>query len=149
MDSTEVPRCVRAQTIILRHPFTALETFIRQGDQIGPIFAHWAIVFSGRFLKITNEKSPGLLFFDWTSYVLFLTKRRVGLNFGRFFRKLIWSPWSGRPARPAHVRCYKVNGTMSSRVFEDWVTGWPDGFAKKIAQNVHTKPNPCIIRFNI
>jgi hypothetical protein len=63
-----------------------------QGDQIGRIFAYWAIVYFGRVLKITEvAQNLGATCFHGTSYALILTKI-VGLHFGRLFQKLVWSP---------------------------------------------------------
>jgi hypothetical protein len=63
----------------------------KQGDQIGPIFRQlgdcllWSSV-----LKITEvAQSVGLLF----PRLRFVDKKWVGLHFGQFFHKLIWSPW--------------------------------------------------------
>jgi hypothetical protein len=50
----------------------------------------------GSFLKMTKVAQPlGLLFSRGKSYALILTKKWVGLLFGRFFRKLVWSPCPG------------------------------------------------------
>jgi hypothetical protein len=65
-----------------------------QGDQIGRIFAHWAIVYFGRgfFSKITEEaQNFRRLFIDSIDYVLILTIM-VWATFWAIFRKLIWSP---------------------------------------------------------
>jgi hypothetical protein len=58
----------------------------RQGDQIGRIFAHWAILYSGQFP--VNESSPGCLKIDANEFA----QKWIGLHFGRFFHNRIWSP---------------------------------------------------------
>jgi hypothetical protein len=69
----------------------------RQGDQIGPIFANWAILlFGGSFMKITEGAQIfWLRFSDGKRYELIFTTKRVGLHFCRLFYKLIWSPCLG------------------------------------------------------
>jgi hypothetical protein len=49
----------------------------------------------GRFIKITKVTQNYGLFFSWVqiTYVS-ICKKWVGLHFGRFLHKLIWSPWS-------------------------------------------------------
>jgi hypothetical protein len=60
------------------------------GDQIGRLFASWALVY---FQKSCNFF--GLLFPTVpVTYVLILTKNGLGFILGDFFHKLIWSPWS-------------------------------------------------------
>jgi hypothetical protein len=56
-----------------------------QGDQIGPTFAYWAIVYCGQFFELLFTTVP-------KSYALILGKKWVGKHFRRYFRKLIWSP---------------------------------------------------------
>jgi hypothetical protein len=67
-----------------------------QGDQVGRIFTLGSIVYFGQFF---NYKSSsiflGLTLFHEISHELILWKKWVGLHFGRLFRKLIRSPWSG------------------------------------------------------
>jgi hypothetical protein len=67
----------------------------QQGDQIGRIFAGWAIVFFGQFFSkiMKAAQSFGPFFPHFRLYIRF-GKKRLGLHFGRFFHKLIWSPWS-------------------------------------------------------
>jgi hypothetical protein len=67
-----------------------------QGDQIGGIFAYWAIatlVNSFRIIKVAHLF--GLLFsFVHSGYALILTK--IGwARFWVFFNKLVWSPCLG------------------------------------------------------
>jgi hypothetical protein len=64
-----------------------------QGDQIGRIFAFWAIVFSGQFFE-NKRSSPKLwaTIFRSKNYVLILPNNGLGDIFGRCFHKLIWSP---------------------------------------------------------
>jgi hypothetical protein len=60
--------------------------------KLGDFFAFWAIYFFGQFFeKITIASQIFWLLFS-TYYVLILTKKTVGLHFGRIFHKLIWSP---------------------------------------------------------
>jgi hypothetical protein len=64
-----------------------------QGDQIGRIFAYRAIVYIGRGgLKITEVKTYFELLFPRYQFVFILSKKRVGLHFGRLIHKLIWPP---------------------------------------------------------
>jgi hypothetical protein len=57
-----------------------------QGDQIGRIFAHWAIVISGHFFLLHKEPTFfGLLFPQGEGCLSILTKSRIGSHFGRFF----------------------------------------------------------------
>jgi hypothetical protein len=61
----------------------------------------------GSVLKITEvAKSFVLLFFHSTVYVSILTKKLVELQFGRLFRKPIWSP------------CIEVNYRLLAEMFE-------------------------------
>jgi hypothetical protein len=64
-----------------------------QCDKIGRIFAQWAIVYFGQFLK-RYRKSPQSLaaFYQSLDDVLILTKNGLGYIFGRCFHELIWSP---------------------------------------------------------
>jgi hypothetical protein len=66
----------------------------RQGDQIGRIFASWAIVCFGQFFEnYKNSPNLGATSPHGKSPILILTKYIwAGLNFGQFFHKLIWSP---------------------------------------------------------
>jgi hypothetical protein len=59
--------------------------FTGQGDQIGPIFAYWAIAVFGQFLKITDvAQILGLIFSTKLTYVLILTKNGMGHILGDF-----------------------------------------------------------------
>jgi hypothetical protein len=63
-----------------------------QGDQIGRIFSYWTIVYFGQsFLNYKSAQHFKILLFIRKSNVLVLTN--TGPQFGRLFRKLIWSPW--------------------------------------------------------
>jgi hypothetical protein len=65
-----------------------------QGDQIGPLFTHWAIVyFWAVFWKILEVAQNVWANFFQGKCISF-NKKRAGLHLGDFFRKLIWSPWS-------------------------------------------------------
>jgi hypothetical protein len=61
-----------------------------QGDQIGRIFAYWAVVFLGLFFEnyISSPKIWATIF-SGKNYALILANNSVGLHFGRFFQKLI------------------------------------------------------------
>jgi hypothetical protein len=60
-----------------------------QGDQIGRIFAYWAVVFIGQFFTIIKvAKICGLLF----PVVQFIVKNELGYILGDFFPELVWSP---------------------------------------------------------
>jgi hypothetical protein len=63
-----------------------------QGDQIGQIFANWAIVYNGKVFYITNVAK----FLGTVKVICFiiLTKKCVGLHFGQFFTNS-----SGHPAQ--------------------------------------------------
>jgi hypothetical protein len=70
-----------------------VSTYIH-GDQIGRIFAHWAIIYFGQwFEKLQKENIFWAAFSHGTSYVFILSKKRVGLHFGDFFKNS-----SGHPA---------------------------------------------------
>jgi hypothetical protein len=56
----------------------------RQGDQIGRIFAQWAIIYFGQFLKITEVAH--ILCCKYKGCINFVQKR-VGRHFGRFLSK--------------------------------------------------------------
>jgi hypothetical protein len=77
----------------------------RQGDQIGRIFAHWAFVNFWKFLVNYRSSSYfGATCFHGEGYALTLPKKWVELRFGRFFHKLIWSPWdSATPCASAPI----------------------------------------------
>jgi hypothetical protein len=63
-----------------------------QGDQIGRIFAYWAIVYFGHLLKITEVGSVGNFFQQKKNQkIIYFDKKRLGLHFGDFFHKLTWS----------------------------------------------------------
>jgi hypothetical protein len=66
-----------------------------QGDQIGRIFAFWAIFFFGQFFE-TYKSSPIFLATDFfhVKICVQLTINGLGYIFVRFFHKLIWSPSS-------------------------------------------------------
>jgi hypothetical protein len=65
-----------------------------QGDQIGRIFAYWTTVCFGHFDDNKRSSNCWATFFHGKSYVLILTKKLIGLHFGRFFLKKS----SGNPA---------------------------------------------------
>jgi hypothetical protein len=67
-----------------------------QGDRIGRIFASWAIVYYGHFFE-NSRSSPKVVgyFFPRLRILLNFSLKRVGLLFGQFFHKLIWSPCQG------------------------------------------------------
>jgi hypothetical protein len=72
-----------------------------QGDQIGRIFSYWMIIFFVRFLKISEvAQIYGTTFSQSIRSLFILTKKWIGLHFGRLFHKLIWSPWK----RPCFFR---------------------------------------------
>jgi hypothetical protein len=66
-----------------------------QGDQIGRIFAYWAIVYVlwAVFEKITEVEKIFIYFFLQHKLTFNFDKNWVGLHFGRTCHKLIWSPW--------------------------------------------------------
>jgi hypothetical protein len=72
---------------------TSLSFPYRQGDQIGRIFAHWAILFFGQFIENYRSCANSRTALSTVSimYVLILTKTCFGLHFVRLFFKLIWS----------------------------------------------------------
>jgi hypothetical protein len=76
------------------HSFKILVLSQEQGDQIGRIFAYWAMVNFGHFFE-NYRSSINILgtLFHGKNCVLILTNIRVGLHFGRFFHRLILSPW--------------------------------------------------------
>jgi hypothetical protein len=58
----------------------------KQGDQIGRIFAFWAVVILGSFLKITEVAQIfGYFLYDTYKLCIRFDKKWVGLHFGRFF----------------------------------------------------------------
>jgi hypothetical protein len=67
--------------------------YCNQGDQIGRIFAHGAIVkFKQLYVKYRRSSNFGRTFFHRKSVVFILTKNGLGYILGDFFYKLIWSP---------------------------------------------------------
>jgi hypothetical protein len=66
-----------------------------QGDQIGRIFAHWAIVFFVQCFKLQKYGDFCATFFSFLTFSgksdKSLTKKWDGQHFGRFFRKLTCS----------------------------------------------------------
>jgi hypothetical protein len=64
-----------------------------QGGQIGRISAQSAIVFFSSFLKMTRVVHIFALLFTRKMFCINFDKKMFGLHFGRFFLKLIWSPW--------------------------------------------------------
>jgi hypothetical protein len=77
-------------SVVIVHKF--LEQ--NQGDQIGWIFAQWSIVFFGQFRENKGNSAQfwATLFHGYV-YAL-IVKKSVGLHFGRFFHKFVWSPWT-------------------------------------------------------
>jgi hypothetical protein len=68
---------------------------LEQGDQIGRIFAYWVVVFFCNFSNVAEiSQISESLFSSENSYALILTKMDWA-TFGRYFNKLIWSPWFG------------------------------------------------------
>jgi hypothetical protein len=63
-----------------------------QGDQIGQISAYWDIVFLWQFCENYRPQIFELLF-SAVKVMHKFKQKCVGLHFGRFFHKLIWSPW--------------------------------------------------------
>jgi hypothetical protein len=64
-------------------------------------------------------------------FVINFNKKWVGLHLGRFFHKLIWSPWPQATVAQSVFRY-----TSAWAILSQLQTGWPDKFVKKIAQNV-------------
>jgi hypothetical protein len=63
------------------------------------MFACLAVGYIGLLFETSSSSANSWATFTWYKspiYVLILTKKWVGLNFGRFFHKLIWSPCTGR-----------------------------------------------------
>jgi hypothetical protein len=57
-----------------------------QDNQIGRIFAHWAIVYFDEFLKMTEAAQTfGLHTFSSAKVMYLFRQKWVGLHFGRFF----------------------------------------------------------------
>jgi hypothetical protein len=73
-------------------------------------FSPIARLFSlGRFFKNYKSSSNSwATFAHETSYVLILTKKRVGLHFRRLFHKLIWSPWLWSQCFALHVQLKNI-----------------------------------------
>jgi hypothetical protein len=66
-----------------------------QGDQIGRIFAYWAVVSLRQFYENYRGGANFLgNFSHGTSYVLTLAKYGLGCILGDFFHKHIWSHWN-------------------------------------------------------
>jgi hypothetical protein len=68
-------------------------TQMRQGDQIGRIFARWVIVYFGQFF-FKLQKKPNCLILELARKKLCINfdKKWVGLHFGQYLPKLIRSP---------------------------------------------------------
>jgi hypothetical protein len=89
-----------------------------QGDQIGRIFALWAIFYFGQFFEniISGPNCCYIwaTFFNRSTWIKnFLDKIWLGLHFGQFFNKIIWSPWLKRK-KPCRVLPWA------------WRRGWGD-----------------------
>jgi hypothetical protein len=71
----------------------------RQSDQIGQSFPYWAVIFFWQFFnKYRSIPNIRLLFNTIIKFLcIILDEKWIGLHFGRFFHKLIWSPWPQRP----------------------------------------------------
>jgi hypothetical protein len=103
---------VGLQTLVSRHSEQGL--WQEQGDQIGRIFANWAIIFFGHFTENyrSSANSTGT-FYHTASYVLIWTKN--GLE--RLFHKLIWSPWT----RALHLFSLYILVLYTNQVSKDLV----------------------------
>jgi hypothetical protein len=63
-----------------------MQMFANQGDQIGRIFAYWAIVFFGQFIENYRiSANSWATFFHSISYALIFTKKWFGHILGNFF----------------------------------------------------------------
>jgi hypothetical protein len=64
--------------------------------RLGGFFAQVVIVYFGQLLE--NYRSVqhlrDTLFRDWVYVCINFDKKSVGLHLGKFFHKLIWSPWA-------------------------------------------------------
>jgi hypothetical protein len=64
-----------------------------QDDQIGRNFAKLVIAYFGLLLgNYRHRPHFGADFFHDRGFAIILAKKWVGLNFGRLFDKLVWSP---------------------------------------------------------
>jgi hypothetical protein len=116
---------------------------LHQGDQIGRIFAQWAIIYFGRFVEnrksspyfcATFSLSTGMCICD----TLIVTKIGLGHILGDFFHQLVWSPCSAlktfffyRGQKVFLLRPGQVNWStgllwlLKSKIFNEGIpTGW-------------------------
>jgi hypothetical protein len=82
-----------------------------QGDQVGRLLLR----------SLWENFRSRIMFAGALSHgcALILTKKWVGLHFGQYFRKLIWSPWLRCTAAffrtTVYVHCYKIGAYIFVR----------------------------------
>jgi hypothetical protein len=90
----------------------------RQGDQIGRIFAHWAIVVFGQFLVNYRSSPHFLLPFSQLRSCINFNKKQVGPHFGRFFENSSGHPVgqsdNTQDAKIVMKVCMALTSTISS-----------------------------------
>jgi hypothetical protein len=91
--SHHVRQCARCGFEAKKNKKTKLEWSLRTGRTGLAISAYWEIVYFGNFFleKPNSILNFGLLFSTIKTMYNF-HKKRIWLNFGLFFHKLIWSP---------------------------------------------------------
>jgi hypothetical protein len=57
------------------------------------MFAQWAIVFFGQFSWKITEVAHIFMPLLLSVHDVLILQKWIGIHFGRFFQKLIWSPW--------------------------------------------------------
>jgi hypothetical protein len=83
--------CFQKQEILSQVNDLATED-CQQGDQIGRIIAHWAVVFFGQFLSSCRNSANYGTTFSMVQVMCHFWEKMIGLYFGRLFHELIWSP---------------------------------------------------------
>jgi hypothetical protein len=88
-----------------------------QGDRMGRVFTHWVIVCSEQFFweitKVPRNFGPIL---STVKVQHSFWEKMIGLHFGRFFQKLIWSPWPRLPRVRSRFYVPRANGLTPAPV---------------------------------
>jgi hypothetical protein len=98
-----------------------------QGDQIGRIFAYWAVfLLWAAFENYKIRANYWAYFIHGTSGVLILTENGLGDILGDKFHKPIWSPWPRGTFLPnysfhlTHVKVHLNQGDQIWQIFALW-----------------------------
>jgi hypothetical protein len=59
------------------------------------MLAYWAIIYVGQLLKFTKDVQYFDYLYTMKVIKIYFDQRKMGyIHFGRFFHRLIWSPWA-------------------------------------------------------